>query len=387
MMLLEERDTPLLITDAEVYAPQPLGRLDVLLVAGRVLAIGRGLQLGAGLDLRRIDARGRLLVPGFVDSLVHIGGGGGEGGFATRARALRADDALRAGVTTLIGALGTDEVTRSHADLLACARALNTEGLSAFVLSGSYRVPVATLSGSVRTDLVLIPEMLGVGEIAIADHRGSQPTADELARIGADSRVGGMLAGKRGTVLIHVGDGDEGLRLLREVDARTPLPAAQWHPTHINRSGRLLDEGAEWIARGGSVDLTASTSADLLSAGEVPAAQALAELLARGLPVERISLSTDGQASLPRFDADGRLLSIEFAGMGSLLLALREGVQAHGLQLPLALAALTSSPAAIWGLPRKGRIEVGADADVLLLDPDSLALEATIAAGRVFEVR
>lgn len=387
MMLLEERDTPLLITNAEVFAPAALGRQDVLIVSGRVLAIGRDLQPGSAFPVRRIEARGRLLVPGFVDSLVHIGGGGGEGGFATRAHPLRADDALRAGVTTLIGALGTDEVTRSHADLLACARALHAEGLSAFVLLGSYRVPVATLTGSVRTDLVLIPEMLGVGEIAIADHRGSQPSFGELARIGADARVGGMLAGKRGTVLIHVGDGADGIDLLEELGARTPLPRGQWHPTHMSRNARLFEQGRRWLHAGGSIDITASTSAELLEAGEVPPLRALLALLDDGAPIERITLSTDGQASLPRFDAQGRLLSIEFAPMHSLLDCLREAVLAHGLLLQRALQPITSSAAAVWGLPRKGRIEVGADADLLLLDADSLALDTTIAAGRVFAAR
>jgi len=394
-MLLCERDTPLLISDVEVFAPAPLGRCDVLVVAGRVLAISSRPARGeppavseqltpiAGVATRHIEGRGRLLVPGFVDSLVHIGGGGGEGGFASRVAPLRAEDALKAGVTTLIGALGTDEVTRSHADLLACARALAAEGLSAFVLSGSYRVPVATLTGSVRGDLVLIPEMLGVGEIAIADHRGSQPSAAELARIGADARVGGMLAGKRGTVLIHVGDAAEGLRLLNEVSDSTPLPPSQWHPTHVNRSRALLTQGEAWLRRGGSVDLTASTTAGLIDAGEIAAAQALAELLAAGLPVDRISLSSDGQASLPQFDAEGRLIALAVAPMDSLLQSLQQAVLQHGLSLENALPAFTASPAAIWGLSRKGVIAPGADADLLLLDPQTLAIEATVAGGQL----
>lgn len=383
MMLLAEQDAPLLIRDVEVFAPEPLGRRDVLIAAGRVLALESGLVPGTGFPLRRIEGRGRWLLPGLVDSLVHIGGGGGEGGFATRAEPLRARQAFEAGVTTLVGALGTDEVTRSHADLLACARALSSEGLSAYVLSGSYRVPVATLTGCLRRDLVLVPEMIGAGEIAIADHRGSQPSAAELARIGADARVGGMLAGKRGTVLIHVGDAAEGLRLLHEVSDGSALPASQWHPTHINRSRALFEQGLAWIGRGGSVDLTASTTPELLASGELPAAEALLELLDRGAPIERISLSSDGQASLPHFDAQGRLLSLQVAPMSSLLDALRRLVLTRGEELQRVLPAFTRSPAELWGLPRKGRIAVGADADLLLVEPATLALAATVARGRV----
>ncbi|MCG6117437.1 MAG: beta-aspartyl-peptidase [Aquimonas sp.] len=387
MMLLAEQDSPLLIRDVEVFAPQPLGRRDVLIAAGRVLAIESDLVPGTGFPLRRIEGRGRWLLPGLVDSLVHIGGGGGEGGFATRAEPLRAQQAFEAGVTTLIGALGTDEVTRSHADLLACARALSSEGLSAYVLSGSYRVPVATLTGCLRRDLVLIPEMIGAGEIAIADHRGSQPSAAELARIGADARVGGMLAGKRGTVLIHVGDAPEGLRLLHEVSDTSALPVWQWHPTHINRNRPLFEQGIAWVTRGGSIDLTASTTPELLASGELPAADALLELLRRGAPVERITLSSDGQASLPHFDEQGRLLSLEVAPLSSLLDCLRALVIDHGQALQRVLPAFTRSPAELWGLPRKGRIEVGADADLLLLDSSTMSVEVVVARGSCHRLR
>ena len=383
MMQLAEQDTPLLIRDVEVFAPEPLGRRDVLMAAGRILAVEAGLVPGQGYRVRRIEGRGRCVLPGLVDSLVHIGGGGGEGGYATRAEPLRASQAFEAGVTTLIGALGTDEVTRSHLDLLACARALASEGLSAYVLSGSYRVPLVTLTGCLRRDLLLVPELIGAGEIAIADHRGSQPSAAELARIGADARVGGMLAGKRGTVLIHVGDAPEGLRLLHEVSDHSALPVSQWHPTHINRNRALFEQGLAWVERGGSIDFTASTTAGLLEGGELPAAEALLEALERGAPIERISLSSDGQASLPHFDAEGRLLSLEVAPLSSLLDCLRSLVGEHGQPLHRVLPAFTRSPADLWGLPRKGRIAAGADADLLLVEPGSLALAAVVAAGRV----
>lgn len=373
----------LLLRGADVFDPAPIGRQDLLLAGGRIVAMAPRISPGAGLPVRIVQAAGRIAVPGLVDSLVHISGGGGEGGFATRTPGLGYAQAVASGVTTFIGALGTDDVTRSHADLLACCRALSGQGLSAYALTGSYRVPVRTITGSVRDDLVLVTDIIGVGEIAIADHRGSQPGVDELARIASDARVGGLLSGKAGTVLIHVGDAPDGLGRLHEVTDRHPVPTTQWHPTHINRHADLLAQAPAWLARGGSVDITTSTSPELLASGEVPAARALAELLAAGLPVSRISLSSDGQASLPNFDAQGRLVGMAVADVGSLLLTLAECVTRHGLPLAAALPAVTTTPADIWGLSRKGRLMVGADADLLLLAPGTLALEAVVASGQL----
>jgi beta-aspartyl-dipeptidase (metallo-type) len=250
-------------------------------------------------------------------------------------------------------------------------------------LTGSYRVPVRTLTGSVRDDLALIPDFIGVGEIAIADHRGSQPSPFELARIAADAGVGAMLAGKRGTVLVHVGDGAGGLALLDQACHAHDLQPDRFLPTHVNRSAALLDAGLSWIARGGIVDLTTSTSAALIDAGDLPAAGALARLLAAGADPARIGMSSDGQASLPHFAADGRLLGSEVACVGSLLDALRDAVQRHGVALELALATVTRNPAAFWGLARKGRIAVGADADLLLLDRERWTPSLVIAGGRL----
>lgn len=371
------------LRNADVHAPEPLGRQDLLLGGGYVLAMAARLDVPAG--TLEVDAEGAIVCPGFVDSLVHLSGGGGEGGFGTRTPALAdARDAFRAGITTAIGALGTDDVTRSLADLLACARALALQGLTAPVLTGSYRVPVCTLTGSIRSDLVLIPDMIGVGEVAIADHRGSHPCPDELARIGADARVGGMLAGKAGRVLIHVGDAEEGLAILHETTRRHPLPASQWHPTHLNRHSGLLAQAPAWVGVGGSVDLTASTTPELVAAGDIPAARALASLLAQGMPASRITMSSDGHASLPDFDEDGVLRGLSVAPLGSLMLAVREAVNTHGIPLATVLETVTRTPARIWGLPDKGQVKVGAAADLLVLAPGTLALRATFAGGRLF---
>ena len=117
-------DPVLLVRNARLYVPEDRGMADLLLAGGRIVAIAPRIEPGRGLEVVALDAAGRLAVPGFVDSLVHVSGGGGEGGFGTRTPALQPADAVAAGVTTLVGALGTDDVTRSHADLLASCRAL-----------------------------------------------------------------------------------------------------------------------------------------------------------------------------------------------------------------------------------------------------------------------
>jgi len=193
-----------------------------------------------------------------------------------------------------------------------------------------------------------------------------------------------MLAGKRGLVLMHVGDAEEGLQILHAVTRRHPMPPSQWHPTHINRHAGLLAQAAAWVKCGGSVDLTASTTPSLIAAGDIPAGRALAHLLDQGLPAARITMSSDGHASLPHFDAAGELLSIDVAPLDSLHAAVVEAVQVHGVSLPNALGTVTRTPAALWGLREKGQVRVGAAADLLVLDPGTLAVVMTFAGGRAY---
>ncbi len=197
----------LLLKDAEVFSPASEGRADILIAGGRVERIDRG-----GIRLPDsyadvVEAGGLLAVPGFIDSHVHITGGGGEGGYATRTPELQLSDAVRGGVTTVVGCLGTDGVTRSLANLLAKARGLEAEGITAFIYTGYYAVPVRTITGSIERDLQLIDKVIGVGEVALSDHRSTQPTFDEFARLAGEARRGGILSGKAGVVNVHMGDG------------------------------------------------------------------------------------------------------------------------------------------------------------------------------------
>lgn len=367
-----------LIRNAEVFAPGALGKVDVLVAGGRIAAVGERLHL-AGDSVEEIDANGLWLLPGFVDLLTHPCGGGGEGGFANRTTELSAESLIRAGVTTAVGALGTDSLCRSSEVLYGAVMGLRARGLGAYMYSGSYRVPPVTLTGDLARDLVLVDPVIGVGEVAIADHRGSHPSAAELVRMAADVQLGAAIAGKRGTVLVHVGSGEQRLAVLREALASAELPADSFLPTHANRSRALLEEAMALARNGAWIDFTVSTTPEFITQGEVTALDALLEAVEAGVPVSRLTLSSDAGGSLPLY-VDGELRGLQQAGPGVLLQLLREAITRNE-RFTDALAALTANPAAALGLTTKGTIAPGADADLLLYDPAAAELCAVSCSG------
>ncbi|CUS48389.1 MAG: beta-aspartyl-dipeptidase (metallo-type) IadA [Idiomarinaceae bacterium HL-53] len=372
-----------LIKNAEIYAPQPLGKQDVVIGGGKILAIGQDFNFsGSTLELLEIDAAGQVLIPGMVDPLAHITGGGGEGGFHTRTPEMYLEEATLAGVTTLVAALGTDATTRTLTDLFAKARGLVHEGLEVYCYTGSYEVPVRTLTGNVRDDIILHDRIIGVGELAIADHRGSFPTAHELARIASEARVGGMLSGKRGIVFLHVGSDDEQLDLISEVINRYPVPLTQFYPTHLNRSVSLLETGFDWARKGMVIDVTASTTPELLAQGELSASECLARTLKAGISAQQISFSSDGNASLPDFNEAGELVGLKVGRVLSMLEALRESVNEHQISWQDAVTAVGFSAAKYLGLVQKGQIAVGMDADIVLLEPQKVAIHSVWCRGQ-----
>ncbi|MBP1658919.1 MAG: iadA [Candidatus Aminicenantes bacterium] len=370
-----------LIRGGSVYAPEPLGPKDILLAGGIIEAVAAPGSLrvdgcGAGI----VDAAGKAIVPGLIDPHVHILGGGGEGGPTTRAPEIRVEDIVASGVTTVIGCLGTDGITRHMTSLLAKARALEAEGVSTFIHAGSYEVPVQTLTGSIRSDLVVVDKVVGAGEIAVSDHRSSQPTFDEIARLAAECRVGGMLGGKAGVLHLHLGDGRRGLEILFRLVRETEIPVTQVIPTHISRNRPLFEQGLEWVAAGGSVDITVGPDPGP-SDPDVTFEEVLAAFERRGLPLTRITASSDSNGSMPVFDADGRLVRLTIATEKDLLRKLGETVRSGLLPLESALRIFSTNAADFYRLGRKGRIEPGRDADILVLD-GAVGLVDVFARGR-----
>ena len=373
----------ILLRNADVFAPESLGHQNLLLGGGKILWMGRDAPaLPEAFGAQSIDLQGRRLLPGLIDGHVHVTGGGGEAGFASRVPAPMLSRYTLAGVTTVVGLLGTDDVARGTRELVAQVSALREQGLSAFGYAGGYHLPPATLTGSVRADLVFIECLIGVGELAISDHRSSQPTLDELLRIASETHVAGLMTGKAGVVHLHLGDGPRGLDLVRRALEDTELPPRVFNPTHVNRRKALFDEAVDLARRGCTIDITAFPVEDGEDAWS--AADALVRYLESGAPRERVTVSSDAGGCLPCFDAEGRVASMDVGHSGALLETLDE-LLARGVALEDALPAFTSNVAALLRLPGKGRIETGAAADLVALDGDNTV--ADVFAGGIPHVR
>ncbi|WP_043933170.1 beta-aspartyl-peptidase [Bacillus sp. EB01] len=373
-----------LIKNGEIYAPHHLGKKDILIVDSRIGWIADEISIPEGFaKVTVVDASGKYIVPGFIDSHVHITGGGGEGSYRTRTPELLLTDATLAGITTIIGVLGTDGTTRTMTNLIAKARALDEEGITCYIHTGSYQVPLKTLTGKIEDDIILIDKIIGAGEVAIADHRSSQPTVEEMAKIASAARIGGLLSGKAGIVNIHVGDSYDHLKIIDEVVEKTDIPIRQFQPTHINRSQHLFEAGIRFAKKGGYVDFTTSSVPKFFDEGEVKCSVGLRRMIDQHIDISQITFTSDGQASLPDFDEFGELLGLKIGKVSTLYEEVRDAIMQEGIPIEVALRVITQNPASILKLSRKGMVAEGRDADLVLLDKEDLSIRDVFALGQM----
>ena len=358
-----------LFTNAQVYSPGFLGRKDVLTGGRTILAIADHIEPPAGAAVYAVDCAGLRLVPGLIDSHVHITGGGGEGGPVSRMPELQLSMMLEAGVTTVIGCLGTDGITRTVENVLMKVKTLREQGVSAWMYTGAYQVPPPTITGDVMKDIILFEEIIGVGEVAISDHRSSVPSVAELARIAAQARVAGMIGGKAGIVNLHMGDAHDPFRPIHDVVKHSQLGYKQFLPTHCNRNHYIFEDAKEY-GKKGYVDITTS-SYPYYPDEEIKPSKALKLLLESDVPLQHITFTSDACGSLPGFDpVTGQLVKLEMGLPSSNLREVRDAVAVEGIPLEKALHPVTSNPADILKLQRKGYIREGYDADLLLLNEE-----------------
>ena len=376
----------LLIKNAQIYAPEALGSRTLIVEGQKIVAI---LPPDAEPDLgvleqvfgpaEVLDAAGGIAMPGIIDRHVHFNGAGGEGGPSFRPPPLQLSSFVRAGITSVVGLTGTDGTCRGLRDLLMKARGLEDEGLSTWILTGSYALPSPTLTGGVMDDLCLIDKVIGL-KLALSDHRSSHPSVEELRRAVSDARVGGMLSGKAGTVCVHMGSERSAFEPLLAALEGTDIPVAQFAPTHVSRSEELLAASVAYAQAGGTLDLTAAPGENPIFG--IPTKRAVSYLLSRGVAPSRITLSSDGNGSMPRFDISGKMIGMGIGPVDSVLASVVELMAAPEVGPERAISMATSYVADQLSLKGKGRLEKGYDADILVLDGQNRP-KHVLAKGRV----
>lgn len=360
------------IKNAHVYAPQDKGIQDVWIAGGKIEAVSKTLPIINGIDC--IDATGKILTPGLIDRHVHITGGGGEGGFCTQAPAVTASRLIHGGLTTVVGLLGTDGITRSVENLVAKAKALKEQGISAYCMTGAYGYPSPTITDSVQKDIVFVEEIIGC-KLALSDHRSSHVTSEELMHLASDVRVAGMLSKKAGILTLHLGDEKQGLQMVMDILDQTDIPIKTFQPTHVNRNPALLQQAIAFAKRGGTIDITCDSTEGVY--------QALMKIKEEGVCMDQVTLSSDGQGSWSKYDAQGNLLQIGVSDVDTIYKQIVYLVKQKNWSMEDALALGCRNVAKALELyPKKGVIQKGSDADLLLWDKD-LNLDTVIAQGNI----
>lgn len=360
-----------LIKNIRVFRDGAWKPSELLIADKRIAAVDDRLDCRLpGLEI--LDGRGMRAIPGYIDQHVHITGGGGEGGFSNQVPPLRFSAPVKAGVTTLVGLLGTDGTTRSVESLVAKTKAFREQGLTCFCLTGAYEYPSPTVTGSVRRDIVLIEECIGV-KIAICDHRSATITREELTRLASDAHQAGILSGKPGIVHLHTGSGRDQLNILFDVLEHSEVPISTFRPTHL--AGKI-DQAIRFANMGGFIDITCDP--DNMEKRCAIIRRALEEC-----PAGSVTLSTDGNGSMPVWNEKKEMIGIGAGKIIALHDTVRGLVRCENLPLEEAILPVTVNPAKALGLAgKKGVLAPGADADILLLDED-LNIDTTIALGRV----
>jgi len=348
-----------LIENGQVYAPEPIGKTSVLIGGGKVLRVGEveRRQLEAlKIPLEAIDATGCYVTPGFIDPHLHLIGGSGERGWSSQTPEISLAELALGGITTVVGTLGVDTATRTMAALLGKVKGLREEGITAYCWTGGYSVPPTTLTGSARDDVLFIEEVIGAGEIAISDRRASVATTTELARLVSEVHNAGMLSGKAGVTHYHVGDAARRLAPLRELMDAFDVEPGWIYPTHVERNEKLMAEAVELTRRGCWIDV------DVV---EKDLAKWLRFYRDHDGAPGRLTVSSDAAITSPR-NLHGQL---------------RECVLEHGFSLEEVLRVVTMNTSSVLKL-KKGRIEAGVDADVVVMRRSDLEVRDVVSGGR-----
>jgi beta-aspartyl-dipeptidase (metallo-type) len=352
----------LLIKNAMVFSPKLLGKKDILIGSGKILAIEDKIDLPFSF-CDQWDAKGKTLTPGFIDQHIHIIGAGGKHGFGSMTPEINISELIACGTTSVVGLLGTDGSSRSIKSLYAKTKALESEGLSAYMFTGYYGLDPVYITESVQDDMVFVQPVLGC-KIAITDIRSSFPTELELLRLLRQIMVGGMLANKKGILHLHLGGLKTKMDILFKLVEEHEFPISHISPTHVGRTKDLFDQAIVFAKLGGMIDITTGASK------YTDPYKSVLYALEQGVSMDKMTFSSDGNAGLDKLDEKGNLIGFRRAPIHQNYEQVKALIHSGNVGIEEAVKLITANPASNLGLKTKGNIYVGCDADFCCLDSD-----------------
>ena len=356
-----------LIKNANVYAPHHLGIKDLLIGGEKILAIDNNLDIPNSL-VEVWNADGKIITPGLIDQHIHVIGAGGKNGYASMTPEINLSELIACGTTTAVGLLGTDGTTRNIRTLYSKVKALEQEGLSAYMYCGYYGVDTVTITGGIQEEMIFIDKVLGC-KIAISDIRSSYPTALELLRKLRDIRVGGFIGNKKGILHVHLGNLETKLDPLIELVKTYQFPIEHISPTHVGRTKELFDQAIDFAKMGGMIDITTGASK------YTDPYKSVLYAMEQGVAIDKMTFSSDGHAGLTKFDDHGNPIGVRKAPIEKNLEEVINLIKHGKVPIEEAFKLITRNPASNLGLKNKGKIAVGCDADFCAFDEDFKLLD------------
>ena len=373
-----------LIVGGEVYAPERLGKVDVMIVNDKVVAVGPSLEVPGKYPCEVVDAAGKVVYPGFVDGHIHFTGANDGQGPVGHTYDVSWRDIVESGVTTAVGTLGGEMEVRSLEGLYWKAVELELMGLTTYIYTGCFHIPPPTITGSVRRDVIMLEKVRGL-KTAISDATTSHHTWRELAELVSEVNLGAETVRKVAVTHVHVGRRPGRMDMLFELLENTGLDPKRIVPTHVNRlEPDVVEQGIEYVKMGGVVDLTTQMRREEGTLTGVKTEYAVKRMLDAGCPIEGITISSDANCPMMIRDGRGKQIGLYVALVDFNRREVRDIVKNRVAPFEEALKMVTTNPARVLGIgDRKGRIEVGYDADIVIADSiDNLRVERVYSKGK-----